>query len=82
VATDILHEWVKWLGWFKFILISFSFLSLSSFSVFVFVVVVVVLFCFETVSLCSPCCPGTHYVEQTGLKLRDLPAEICRFLPP
>jgi hypothetical protein len=33
-------------------------------------------FCFfETVSLCSPGCPGTHSVDQTGL-------EICLPLPP
>ena len=24
--------------------------------------------------MCSPGCPGTHYVDQAGLKLRDLPA--------
>jgi hypothetical protein len=26
------------------------------------------------VSLCSPGCPGTHSVDQTGLELRNLPA--------
>jgi hypothetical protein len=26
------------------------------------------------VSLCSPGCPGTHSVDQAGLKLRGLPA--------
>jgi hypothetical protein len=32
------------------------------------------LFCFfpDRVSLCSPGCPGTHFVDQAGLKLRDL----------
>ena len=39
-----------------------------------------VLFCFcfvfrDRVSLCSPGCPGTHFVEQAGLKLRNLPPE-------
>ena len=37
-----------------------------------------VLFCFvlfrDRVSLCSPGHPGTHSVEQAGLKLRNLPA--------
>ena len=34
-----------------------------------------VLFCFgDRVSLCSPGCPGTHSVNQAGLKLRNLPA--------
>jgi hypothetical protein len=26
------------------------------------------------VSLCSPGCPGTHFVDEAGLKLRNLPA--------
>ena len=26
------------------------------------------------VSLCSPGCPGTHFVDQAGLELRNLPA--------
>ena len=37
-----------------------------------------VLFCFcfvfrDRVPLCSPGCPGTHFVEQAGLKLRNPP---------
>jgi hypothetical protein len=36
------------------------------------------LFCFvlfwDRVSLCSSGCPGTHSVNQAGLRLRDLPA--------
>jgi hypothetical protein len=28
----------------------------------------------DSVSLCSPGCPGTHSVDQAGLKLRNLPA--------
>jgi hypothetical protein len=28
----------------------------------------------DRVSLCSPGCPGTHYVDQAGLELRDPPA--------
>jgi hypothetical protein len=36
-------------------------------------------FCFflvfqDRVSLCSPGCPGTHFVDQAGLELRNLPA--------
>jgi hypothetical protein len=42
---------------------------------FVVVVVVVVVLVFrDRVSLCSPCCPGTHFVDQAGLELRNLPA--------
>jgi hypothetical protein len=29
---------------------------------------------FETGFLCSPACPGTHSVDQTGLELRNPPA--------
>jgi hypothetical protein len=28
----------------------------------------------DRVSLCSPGCPGTHTVDQAGLKLRNSPA--------
>jgi hypothetical protein len=28
----------------------------------------------DSVSLCSPGCPGTHTVDQAGLELRNLPA--------
>jgi hypothetical protein len=38
-------------------------------------------FCFfETVSLCSPGCPGTHAVDQAGLELRNLPASASQVL--
>ena len=41
-----------------------------------------VLFCFfvfrDRVSLCSPGCPGTHSVDQAGLKLRNSPASASR----
>jgi hypothetical protein len=42
-----------------------------------------VLFCFvfqDRVSLCSPGCPGTHSVDQAGLKLRNLPASASQVL--
>ena len=32
----------------------------------------------DRVSLCSPCCPGTHSVDQPGL--RDLPASTAQML--
>jgi hypothetical protein len=41
-------------------------------------VCLLVLFCLfffpDRVSLCSPGCPGTHFVDQAGLELRNLPA--------
>jgi hypothetical protein len=33
-----------------------------------------------SVSLCSPGCPGTHSVDQAGLKLRNPPASASRVL--
>jgi hypothetical protein len=34
----------------------------------------------DRVSLCSPGCPGTHFVDQAGLELRNLPASAYRVL--
>jgi hypothetical protein len=34
----------------------------------------------DRVSLCSPGCPGTHFVDQAGLKLRNPPASASRVL--
>jgi hypothetical protein len=49
-----------------------------------------VLFCFwvfvclfvfrDRVSLCSPGYPGTHFVDQAGLELRNLPASASQVL--
>jgi hypothetical protein len=44
-----------------------------------------VLFCFvlffrDRVSLCSPGCPGTHFVDQAGLELRNPPASASQVL--
>ena len=55
----------------------------------VFLFLLFVLFCFgwlawfvfsRQVSLCSPGCPGTHSVDQAGLKLRNPPASVSRVL--
>jgi hypothetical protein len=45
--------------------------------VFVFVFVFVFL---DKVSLYSPGCPGTHFVDQAGLELRNLPASASQVL--
>jgi hypothetical protein len=64
------------------------------FFLFFFVVVGFVLFCFvvffdffvclfvfrDTVSLYSSGCPGTHFVDQADLELRNLPASASRVL--
>jgi hypothetical protein len=34
----------------------------------------------DRVSLCSPGCPGTHFVGQAGLELRNLPASASQVL--
>jgi hypothetical protein len=34
----------------------------------------------ETGFLCSPGCPGTHFVDQAGLELRDPPASASQVL--
>jgi hypothetical protein len=44
-----------------------------------------VLFCFvlffqDRVSLYSPGCPGTYFVDQAGLKLRNLPASASQVM--
>jgi hypothetical protein len=34
----------------------------------------------DKVSLCSPGCPGTHFVDQAGLELRNSPVSASRVL--
>jgi hypothetical protein len=34
----------------------------------------------DRVSLCSPGCPGTHFVNQAGLELRNPPASASQVL--
>jgi hypothetical protein len=34
----------------------------------------------DRVSLCSPGCPGTHFVDQAGLELRTPPASASQVL--
>jgi hypothetical protein len=42
---------------------------------------VLLLFFFQDkVSLCSAGCPGTHFVDQAGLELRNLPASASQVL--
>jgi hypothetical protein len=47
---------------------------------FVFVFVFVCLFFRDRVSLCSPGCPGTHFVDQAGIELRNPPASASQVL--
>jgi hypothetical protein len=50
------------------------------FFVCLFVFVFVFLVFRDRVFLCSPGCPGTHFVDQAGLELRNLPASASRVL--
>jgi hypothetical protein len=51
------------------------------FVVFVFCLFVYLFLVFQDrVSLYSPGCPGTHFVDQAGLKLRNLPASASQVL--
>jgi hypothetical protein len=55
----------------------------SFFVLFLFVCLFVCLFVFifrDRVSLYSPGCPGTHFVDQAGLELRNPPASASRVL--
>jgi hypothetical protein len=55
----------------------------NCFLLFCFVLFCFVLFCFvfrDRVSLYSPGCPGTHFVDQAGLELRNPPASASQVL--
>jgi hypothetical protein len=60
-------------------ILRFSFLFFSS-SFFIYLFIYFFIFR-DRVSLCSPGCPGTHFVDQAGLELRNLPASAAR-VPP
>jgi hypothetical protein len=50
------------------------------FFVCLFVFLFFVFLFFETGFLCSPGCPGTHFVDQAGLELRNPPASVSQVL--
>jgi hypothetical protein len=59
----------------------FSFLSFSFlFFFFCFFFVFFFFLFFKTGFLCSPGCPGTHFVDQAGLELRNPPASASQVL--
>jgi hypothetical protein len=55
---------------FKFILSQFDIVTATDFYFFIFLFLVFR----DRVSLCSPGCPGTHFVDQAGLELGNPPA--------
>jgi hypothetical protein len=60
---------------FRSVAHSFFFLFL-----FLFACLFVLVWFFETGFLCSPGCPGTHFVDQAGLELRNQPASASQVL--
>jgi hypothetical protein len=42
--------------------------------------VIIIIIIIIIITLCSPGCPGTHSVDQAGLKLRNLPASASQVL--
>jgi hypothetical protein len=58
----------------------FFFLFFCFFVLFFCFFVFLFLFFRDRVSLCSPGCPGTHSVDQAGLKLRNPPASASQVL--
>jgi hypothetical protein len=50
-------------------------------TLFLFLLIIIIILVFrDRVSLCSPGCPGTHSVDQAGLKLRNPPASASQVL--
>jgi hypothetical protein len=42
---------------------------------FIIIIIIIIFFFFkDSVSLCSPGCPGTHFVDQAAFELRNSPA--------
>jgi hypothetical protein len=66
LAADflVLEHAVKIMFFFSFLFFFFSFFLVFR----------------DRVSLCSPGCPGTHFVDQAGLELRNLPASASQVL--
>ena len=58
----------------------FGFFFLFCFVCFFFVLFVFAFVFWDRVSLYSPGCPGTHFVDQAGLELRNPPAPASRVL--
>jgi hypothetical protein len=72
--------YILYLSLVSLFLFSFSFPSFC-FVLFCFVLFCFVLFVFrDRVSLYSPGCPGTHFVDQVGLEFRNPPASASRVL--
>jgi hypothetical protein len=53
-------------------------------AIFIFIIIIIFFFFFlvfrDRVSLCSPGCSGTHFVDQAGLELRNPPASVSQVL--
>ena len=47
---------------------------------FIIIIIIIIWFFRDKISLYSPGCPGTHFVDQAGLELRNSPASASRVL--
>jgi hypothetical protein len=78
LLDELDHIMRKYLRHTCFVSLWFLFFA---FFLFVFCFFVCLFVCFpDRVSLYSPGCPGTHFVDQAGLELRNLPAFASRVL--
>jgi hypothetical protein len=68
---------LKCVGFFDFV---FVFVVVEAFFVFCFCFCFCFFFFRDRVSLYSPGCSGTHFVDQAGLELRNLPASASQVL--
>jgi hypothetical protein len=46
----------------------------------IIIIIIIIMVFWDRVSLCSPGCPGTHFVDQAGLKFRNPSASASRVL--
>jgi hypothetical protein len=61
-------------------MVATALLSFPFYFIYLSIYLFIYLFIFETGFLCSPGCPGTHFVDQAGLEFRNLPASASRVL--
>jgi hypothetical protein len=64
----------------RYLLKSFWIITSISFTLSLLICFSFFLFVWDRVSLYSPGCPGTHFVDQAGLELRNLPASASQVL--
>jgi hypothetical protein len=80
VSKSVSFSWT-FVVLFFFYLFGFVLFRWVSFSLMLFIIIItIILFFRDRVSLYSPGYPGTHFVDQAGLELRNPPASASRVL--